>query len=249
MNHPGQEEWMAYLYDETPDDDREFMEAHLQECDDCRERVAAWQGVMGELDRWELPVERKRVRGGLRLLAGALAALLLVALGLAAGLWAAPARLEPAEFRATVDRAVNEAVTGEVERVLQSELADSNARLRKELRARLVGDMRALAAESVAASEAVTVRIVGEFYDSLEQSRRRELRVIGSLLERLESRHMANYSGLREDLEKLAVLTRDELALTERQIRLIGTHYSPPPGGERPSDNPYSNLNYGRQDQ
>ena len=50
MNHPGQEEWMSYLYSEIPRAEKSRLADHLKHCAKCREKVSAWQGAMNSLD-------------------------------------------------------------------------------------------------------------------------------------------------------------------------------------------------------
>jgi hypothetical protein len=58
MNHPSEEEWMAYLYDELPKAAKAPFTAHLEACADCQQSVAAWQKTMTGLTQWKVPVTR-----------------------------------------------------------------------------------------------------------------------------------------------------------------------------------------------
>ena len=58
MNHPNQQEWMAYLYKELGRKRQAELKEHLKQCSQCQADVTAWCGVMKELDRWKLPERR-----------------------------------------------------------------------------------------------------------------------------------------------------------------------------------------------
>jgi hypothetical protein len=59
MTHPTREDWMAYLYDECPADNRATLQTHLHSCGECRAQLAVWQSAGGKLDDWKLPARRK----------------------------------------------------------------------------------------------------------------------------------------------------------------------------------------------
>src|SRR5687767_1853861 len=60
MKHPTQEQWMDYLYGESPAPQRAELAAHLQSCPACAAQVARWGGVQACLDEWKLPDTAKR---------------------------------------------------------------------------------------------------------------------------------------------------------------------------------------------
>jgi hypothetical protein len=51
--HPSREDWVCYLYGEVDEPVKRTLEAHLEGCAECRERLHAWRGAMGLLDRWD----------------------------------------------------------------------------------------------------------------------------------------------------------------------------------------------------
>lgn len=51
--HPSREDWVCYLYDEVDEPVKRTLEGHLESCAECRERLHAWRGAMGLLDRWD----------------------------------------------------------------------------------------------------------------------------------------------------------------------------------------------------
>jgi hypothetical protein len=59
MTHPTREEWMSYLYDETPAGPQESLRAHLKDCSACRTQIDTWQGASRQMNEWQLPRRRK----------------------------------------------------------------------------------------------------------------------------------------------------------------------------------------------
>lgn len=60
MKHPTQEQWMDYLYGESPAPERAELAAHLQSCSACAAQVARWNSIRDRLDDWKLPDAVKR---------------------------------------------------------------------------------------------------------------------------------------------------------------------------------------------
>ena len=61
VNHPGAEEWMAYLYNELAAERKREMHAHLAQCGDCGRQLHQWRAGMLALDDWKLPTHRPKV--------------------------------------------------------------------------------------------------------------------------------------------------------------------------------------------
>jgi len=55
VNHPGAEEWMAYLYDEVAPERKREMHSHLAHCGDCGRQLHQWRAGMLALEEWRLP--------------------------------------------------------------------------------------------------------------------------------------------------------------------------------------------------
>jgi hypothetical protein len=60
MNHPTDEQWMSYLYDEVGADERSRLLAHLRDCVVCAEQLDRWQAATRELDAWQLRARRAK---------------------------------------------------------------------------------------------------------------------------------------------------------------------------------------------
>ncbi len=55
MNHPNDEQWVAFLYGEATEAEQKSLEVHLDQCDACYQHVETFRATMRCLDSWELP--------------------------------------------------------------------------------------------------------------------------------------------------------------------------------------------------
>jgi hypothetical protein len=85
MNHPGNEEWMAWLYDEATPAEKARLAAHLKECDVCRASVQRWQSARAALNFGEVAAPRVRARNWQPALKWAIAAGFVLAIGIGVG--------------------------------------------------------------------------------------------------------------------------------------------------------------------
>lgn len=100
MNHPSQEEWAAYLYDELPEPRRSDLQAHLGVCPDCKKQVDAWHHAASQLDSWVIPARKVSRPFPLPAVRWAAAACLVLGLGFLAGRWASPPAVNADQLRA-----------------------------------------------------------------------------------------------------------------------------------------------------
>lgn len=102
MDHVEPGELAGFVYGELEGERRAAVERHLAACGECREEVARWEAVRGELRRWRLaerPVVRRPVwRGAWK----AAAAVGLVVAGFGAARLTAPRGVSAEEVRAEI---------------------------------------------------------------------------------------------------------------------------------------------------
>ena len=95
MKHPGNEEWMSYLYDECDTDERHRLEAHAAVCGECGAKLANWRGVTARLDAdREVPAGAGRRFGRRVPMVRWLAAAAILAAGIGIGRWGTMSRSE-----------------------------------------------------------------------------------------------------------------------------------------------------------
>ena len=85
VNHPGADEWVAFLYGELPAATRRELGAHLAQCPNCAAQLQDWRDSMNALDQWALPAVRRPARQAVPALKWAAAAAVILLLGFAIG--------------------------------------------------------------------------------------------------------------------------------------------------------------------
>jgi hypothetical protein len=147
VNHPGADEWMAFLYDEIAPERKQELQSHLDQCATCEAQLNQWHNGMAALDEWKLPTMRRAKRRPLQavaMLKWAAAIAVLLALGFALGRQTSASAKELALLKASVAR-LSEKIERENNRDAGSEtvrLLSDYARLDEDRR---VEDQRALA--------------------------------------------------------------------------------------------------------
>jgi hypothetical protein len=121
LNHPGRENWMGYLYNEIPRREKAVLDAHLENCDECRAQVRNWQATMGMLDAGQLP-ERARGWTPRPLLKWGMAAALVLLLGFAAGRFTSPGHAEVKALRASLKSELKTELLAELRQEQQTQL-------------------------------------------------------------------------------------------------------------------------------
>lgn len=56
--HPSEQDWMLFLYEEHPEPRQQELAEHLVACETCRRQVATWQETITRLDEWEVHPRR-----------------------------------------------------------------------------------------------------------------------------------------------------------------------------------------------
>ena len=104
VNHPGAEEWMAYLYNELAPERKRELHAHLAQCGDCGKQLHQWRTGMSALDDWKMPAPRLKVlaQPPVTLVKWAAAAAVVLVAGFAIGRQSSNASSEVAELKNSV---------------------------------------------------------------------------------------------------------------------------------------------------
>ncbi len=206
MNHPSPEEMMEHLYGENSANPahRQSVDAHLQQCAECRTRAQGWQQTQASLNAWRLPgASGHRPAGSGRIVAlaarvvrpalrWAAAAALLISAGYVAGRTAAPS---PAALSALVERQVSHAMNRE--------------------RAALASNLRATARQT-ATQEAR--QLLGAVAQQLDARRQADSEALYATLQEFVEHQTVALSQLRQDLSTVAVVADARLVDTQEQI-------------------------------
>jgi anti-sigma factor RsiW len=188
MEHPDEQQWMAWLYGESPPADRRRLAEHLEGCPECGARVEAWRAGMQHLDEWSAEAKPRRIVRLMPALRLAAAAAVLVAVGFIAGrLVARPVSAETLKAELAAE------LRAQLQQDWAADIATSQAALRGEILSRLDADMSEWAVEVLAASRSLANDLAARWAEASDAS-------------------------LRSDILTLAALTEEEILRTRRGL-------------------------------
>jgi anti-sigma factor RsiW len=194
MKHPRREEWVPFVFGEAEPEQREQLEAHLKECEQCSGEIAKWQGSLRKLDAWQLPPRQTRPRMASRPIAWAAAAVLMLGVGIAAGQWGAYSA--KANLRSDLSR-------------LETQIA--------ELKNQTAGipQARATSADAVTAE---TLKKLQLAVASMDLEREEDRQSFIALIQELDKKHDEALVSVRKDLETLASNADDQLQAARNRL-------------------------------
>ena len=204
MNHPTNEDWMSYIYQETTGVERARLDGHLQDCPQCQTKLNDWQATQRSLDTWQLEPRRAGRKGAVSVLARpwlkwAAAAMLLAGIGFSAGRFSTAGSVDPQKLRAEIEPGLREQLRAELVQTMKEELKKS-------------------AAATLAASGEQSRRMLADYAGKIESARAEDNSVISAALVRLDSQQAEDYVSLKKQLDTVAVLTDAGLRQTANQM-------------------------------
>ncbi len=232
MKHPSQEEWISYLYGETPTDERNTLDRHLKQCDLCRQQVNQWKATMIDLSQWELPGRKAQVPVGRRspltfaVIKWAAAATLMVGISYGAGrLSVSPDTL--GQMRAEIEKDVREQLRAEWKGEWAGMLAEAQKLARE--------DAQSKAQRDIAAAAGQMQQILTDY----DEKRLQEYKFVLAELKRLDASH----AWLRRELETVALATEFGLKRAQAQLVQLAGHpgISTDESGDFPDQNDNTN--------
>jgi len=190
----------------------------------------------------------KRVFLGRITIAAPLAAAALIAVGFAIGRLSSPAEPSLEELRealaptvaASIEPALRAALLEDVRQRCEVALTASYDKMSEELTQQYREDMNRYAVQTLAASNAVTNRLLAELLENIDAAQAQDLDRVARALEEIELNRMQDKTQLAAGLQTLASRTADELTQTRRQfVQLLANHQLKDPGPQpRPFQNP-----------
>ena len=218
MKHPSNEEWIAYLYQETNSGEHADLAGHLRNCPQCQARVNEWQVAQKGLESWRLEPRRAARKAALPWFADpwlkwAATVVLFAGIGFSAGRFSSGGSVDPQKLRAQIVPEVRQLVRAELEKTMQEELEKS-------------------AAATLAASREQSRRMLSDYAGKSDSARAEEYSVISAALDRLDSQQADDYLSLKKQLDTVAVLTDAGLRRTENQMVELAGVSTPNQRGE-----------------
>jgi len=202
MNHPTNEEWMSYLYDEADGAEHARLAGHLRGCQECQAKLHQWQTARRHLDGWEIAARAAGMRRGALmrpLLKWAAAVVLFAGIGFAVGRISAPVSASPEQLRAAIEPKMRQELRQEFAQMLRQELDKS-------------------ASATLAASRLQSRQMLTEYAGKIESARAEDNSILSAALDRLDSQQAEDYVSLKKQLDTVAVLTDAGLRRTENQM-------------------------------
>jgi anti-sigma factor RsiW len=218
MNHPSQEEWVAHVYGELPPARQETLEAHLGACPECRAQVEQWRATMAALTAWQVPAKRQSSRQWQAQLKWALAALVVLALGVGWGRLSGPKAPDTARLSAELLPTLQAELRKDLAAQLQAAIKADRSEPINSLRLELGQDLDQRSTRTLAAAHAETRRLLGEVIQTWAAAREQDQQATLALYDRAEQQRKADLAWLRRDLETVAVFTDARLQSAQQEI-------------------------------
>jgi hypothetical protein len=215
MNHPTQEQWMEYLYDEIPPTQKKELESHLKGCAPCREKRAELQGTAETLDRWrvELPAKHELAPSWQPAAKWAVAAALLVTTAFATGRMSRP-EVDLAALQAEISKPLEAKMQNEIQVVSARVWAAAQA----DLQAEFATQLQAVADKALVEANATTKEHLEQLALTLTALREEDKKSFVLTLEAFEQQRLSDLRSMREDIERVAVFSDQSYRSAQRQF-------------------------------
>jgi anti-sigma factor RsiW len=200
MNHPSNEQWMSYCYNELPKGERAELAGHLRTCSDCRVRVQQWEEARSGLSAFKVVVKPRRTVAyhlapvALKWAAAFAVLCSAIALGRFSSLHQSAGNLSPA-----VEAALKAKLRVEFAQVLQNEITTVEAK-------------------AAAASEQRTKQLIKVFAAEIAAQQKKDLQAVYVAIDKIDSQRASDFIVLKKELDTLAVNADAELRTTERHL-------------------------------
>lgn len=188
--HPTSEQWADFLYGEAPPAAAAELQRHLDQCPACQSQIQDWRRTTRMLDSWKIPGARPKASLREPTLRWAIAALLLLCVGLAAGRLSNP-RLDPDQVRAQLVPALRQELRQDFESTLQTAMKEADHR----------ADLR-----------------LQQLVQAWSTARAEDQNAVLALYQKAERQRKADVASLRRDLETVAINADARLDTTQRSL-------------------------------
>jgi len=157
----------------------------------------------------------------------AAAAVLLIAAGYATGRLSAPRSPDMTQIRAALEPEIRRNLLDETKQYLQLGLANAYVRIQDELSQQYREDLRQVALQSIAASNAVTNELLTQLIESFNEAQSQDRQRIAVALEQIESNRLRDRNELSNALTTFALQTEDEIMRTKQDVAQFLSYTQP----------------------
>jgi hypothetical protein len=157
----------------------------------------------------------------------AAAAVLLIAAGYATGRLSAPRAPDLTQIRAALEPEIRRNLLDETKQYLQLGLANAYVRIQDELSQQYREDLRQVALQSIAASNAVTNELLTQLIESFNEAQSQDRQRIAVALEQIESNRLKDRDELSNALATFALQTEDEIMRTKQDVAQFLSYTQP----------------------
>ncbi len=176
-----------------------------------------------------------------------LGAAALILLGYALGRLSGPAPMDLDELRealtpavaASIEPAIREKLMDEMRQRYQVALAASYVKVKEELTQQYQDELNRFAVQTLAASNAVTNRLLTELVENIDTAQAQDRTQITKVLRQIELNRVQDRTQLAAGLKTLASRTENELSKTRQQFVQLLVSYQPEELGPEPQ--PFQN--------
>jgi len=157
----------------------------------------------------------------------AAAAVLLIIAGYAVGRLSAPKPPDIEQIQAALEPAIRNQLLDEMKQYLQLGLTNCYVRLKDDLSQQYRSDLNQYAAQTLAASGAVTNRLLEELIGAINAAQTQDRQWIAASLEQIDNNRRQDNAQLRNALVSFAVQTEDELLRTKKDMAQLLSNTQP----------------------
>ena len=157
----------------------------------------------------------------------AAAAVLLIAAGYATGRLSAPQPPDIDQIRAALEPEIRQNLLDETKRYMQLGLTNAYIRIKDELSEQYRQDLRQVALQSVAASNAVTNELLTDLIESFNEAKSQDRQLFAAALGQIESKRQQDRAELADALTTLALQTEDEFMRTQQDMAQFLSYTQP----------------------
>ena len=212
MKHPTPEELVSWIYGEKTTHSRRELQAHVNECAECRTQVDAWRATTEILNDLPAPVARRRWTPVP--LQWAAAAALFVALGIVLGRFAFST--DEAKLRAAL-------------RVdMQQQLATAREEMSQEFQRRHDDVVAQVAATAEAKIALGSQKLAEDFGLALQQARAEDRATYLAALREFGAKHDAEVATLKKGMETVVALADYGFEATEQRFAQLAASTQTP---------------------